>query len=205
MNPREPRDSFGDCYYLTPNNKALLNPWSPNPRALFLQLLWTHTCPIHQPALMHGASTKREQTHMIPHADLQRTTNSYVISISNYLRLWLFPFKLLEEIFSSKLQNSCQLLFVERIWAARTNEKENVFWAVKSALLQHKTIPKFFLIKARSKFSTQHYKKLFYSSLSCPSTNNYCKGNNLYLLLGGNGESLRSLPNCSCSTTTRFP
>lgn len=142
---------------------------------------------------------------MIPHADLQRTTNTYVISISNYLRLWLFSFKLLEEIFSSKFQNSCQLLFVEWIWAARTNEKENGFWAVKSALLQHKTIPKFFLIKARSKFSTQHYKKLFYSSLSCSRTESHCKGDNLYLL-GGNWESLRSLPNCSCSTTTtRFP
>ena len=154
---------------------------------------------------MHRASTKRGQTHTIPHADLQRTTNSYVISVSSYLRLWLFSFNLLEKIFSSKLQNSCQLLFVERIWAASTNEQENVFWAVQSALLQHKTTPKSFLIKSRSKFSTQHYKKLIFSSLSCSSTDNYCKGNNLYLL-GENGESLRSVPNCSSSTTTtRFP
>lgn len=33
----------------------------------------------------------------------------------DYLWLRFFPFNLLEEILSSKLQNSCQLLFVERI------------------------------------------------------------------------------------------
>lgn len=124
-NPQKARDSLGDHYYLIPNNKALLNPWSTNPRLCF-QLLQTPTCPVHQLALMHRAGTKQEQPHKVLLADLESTTNCYVISISNYLRLWLFPFKLLEKIFSSKLQNSCQLLFVEGIWAARRKEGKGV-------------------------------------------------------------------------------
>lgn len=138
-NPQEAKDFLGDHYYLIPNNKALLNPWSPRPRLCF-QLLQTPTCPIHQPALMHRARTKEEQPHTVPLADLQSTTNCYVISISNYLRLWLFPFKLLEKIFSSKLQNSCQLLFVEGIWAARTREGKGVLsCSVRTATAQNHT------------------------------------------------------------------
>lgn len=58
VNPRELRGSLGDH---SSSKEALLSP-RPHPRALFLQFPGTHRLPIHQPALMHRASTKREQS-----------------------------------------------------------------------------------------------------------------------------------------------
>lgn len=63
MNPWEPRDSLGDHYYLTPNNKAFLNPLNPQPQSsLSSASLDSHVPPIDWPALMHKASTKKEHT-----------------------------------------------------------------------------------------------------------------------------------------------